>query len=162
MDKTERNQLIEDYGAGYANLEACLASIPRDMWQFKPGPRDWSVHQIIVHLADSESNSFLRARRMVAEPGQSIMAYDQDVWADTLDYHSSDWENALMILKGVRQATYEFIRRLPDDVWDNTAIHPEFDEPYTMSLWLRIYARHIPGHIEQINDNHRLWLSQQG
>ena len=161
MDKTERDQLIEEYGVGVAKLEACLAEIPREMWQFKPDPKEWSVHEIIVHLADSESNSALRARRLIAEPGQPIMGYDQDVWADVLDYHSQDWEVAMMILKGVRQSTYDLIKTLPDDVWGHTVIHPEYDEPYTFTQWLRIYARHIPGHIDQINENYRLWQEQQ-
>jgi hypothetical protein len=160
MDKDEREKLIEEYGAGVAKLEACLETTPREMWQFKPAPSEWSVHEIIVHLADSESNSYLRARMLVAQPGLPIMGYDQDVWANTLDYHSDSWETALEILRGVRTAGYAFLKRLPDDVWSNTVAHPEYAEPYTFEQWLRIYVRHIPGHIEQIQENHRLWQEQ--
>ena len=39
--------------------------------------------------------------------------------------------------------------------------HPEFDEPYTFDMWINIYSDHIPGHIEQINNNHKLWLETQ-
>ena len=157
MDKAERSQLIEEYGQGYAKLVACLDEIPAEMWLYKPAPQEWSVHEILIHLADSETNSYLRARRLVAEPGQSLMAYDQDVWANTLDYHSQSWEDALAVLKGVRKMTYDFIKTLPDNVWDNAVVHPEYEQPYTISMWLEIYTAHIPGHIQQIRDNYKHW-----
>lgn len=81
MDKNERQKLIEEYGEGYQKLLACLDEIPKEIWQFKPAPEEWSVHEIIVHLADSESNSALRARRLIVEPNQPVMGYDPDLWA---------------------------------------------------------------------------------
>lgn len=160
MDKQERNALIEEYGAGYSNLKACLDSLPRAMWQFKPAPSEWSVHEIIVHLADSESNSALRARRLIVEPGQSVMAYDQDVWANGLNYHAQNWEDALETVRLVRKSTYELLKMQPDDVWTHAATHPEFSDPYTFERWLKIYAGHIPGHIDQIRGNEKAWKEQ--
>ncbi|KAA3643234.1 MAG: DinB family protein [Chloroflexi bacterium] len=161
MDTAERQGKIDLYGRGFGLLSIALDEIPREMWQFKPTPAEWSIHEILVHLADSETNSYLRARQLVAQPGAAIMAYDQDVWTNELDYHQRDWQDALEILRLVRKATYEFLLTLPNDVWDNTIKHPEYDEPYTFDMWIDIYSNHIPGHIEQINNNHRLWLETQ-
>ncbi|MBN2500215.1 MAG: DinB family protein [Anaerolineales bacterium] len=161
MDKAERLALIEEYGQGYAKLVTCLEEIPQKMWQYKPAPIEWSVHEIIIHLADSETNSYLRARRLVAEPGQPLMAYDQDVWANKLDYHAQSWQDGLAVLEGVRKMTYDFIRMLPDEVWENTVVHAENDRPYSFTMWLEIYAAHIPLHIQQIQDNHAHWLANQ-
>lgn len=160
MDTVERKQKVEEYGRGFALLSETLQNIPKDMWQFKPAPQEWSVHEIIVHLADSETNSYLRARQLVAQPGESIMAYDQDVWAVKLNYHERDWQDALEILRLVRKATYEMLISLPDDVWDNSIKHPEYEDPYTFDMWLDIYAAHIPGHIEQIENNQHIWEEQ--
>ncbi len=88
MEKNEREQLLEQYRQGYDDLLACLDEMPKEMWQFKPEPKEWSVHEIIVHLADSETNSALRARLLISQPGNTIMAYDQDLWAVDQDYHS--------------------------------------------------------------------------
>lgn len=161
MDKAERQELIEKYGRAYEEFAAALKSIPREAWTFKPESKEWSVHEVVIHLADSETNSYLRARRLVAEPGQPLMAYDQDVWAVELDYHSQSTEDAMAVLKGVRQMTYDLIKGLPDEVWSNTAVHPEYDEPYTFEQWLRIYAEHPYAHIEQIQNNHQQWHAQQ-
>ncbi|MDH5605383.1 MAG: DinB family protein [Anaerolineae bacterium] len=161
MDAEQRKDLIEQYRRGYDELAACLNDIPAEMWQFKPEPHEWSVHEIIVHLADSESNSALRARLLIAEPGGALMVYDQDLWAKALDYHSQDWQDALQILKYARKSTYALIKDLPDEIWVHTARHPEYDEPYHFEMWLKIYAGHIPGHIKQIQNNHKLWLESQ-
>lgn len=162
MDKAERQDLIEKYRTAYEEFVAALNKIPKEVWMFKPAPKEWSVHQVVVHLADSETNSYLRARRMIAEPGQMLMAYDQDVWADNLDYHNQSTDDALEVTRLVRKMTYELIRELPDEVWANTAKHPEYEEPYSFEKWLRIYSHHPRDHAGQITENYRLWKEQQG
>jgi hypothetical protein len=118
------------------------------------------VHQVIIHLADSETNSFLRARRLIAEPGGMLMAYDQDVWANNLDYHAESTDDALEVTRLVRRMTYALIKDLPDEVWANTAKHPEYPEPYAFSKWLRIYSNHPRDHAKQVTENYRLYKEQ--
>lgn len=157
MEAQERKEKIELYGRGYDLFVAALEEMPKEMWQYKPEPKEWSVHEIIVHLADSESNSALRARLLIAQPGLTMMGYDQDVWADKLDYHSQSTEEALALLKYTRSTTYNLIKDLPDEVWAHTAKHPEIEEEYSFEKWLMIYSGHIPAHIQQIRDNLEAW-----
>ena len=157
MNTQERNEKIELYGRGYDLLKAALAEVPLEAMKFKPAPTEWSVHEIIVHIADSESNAALRARKLIVEPGGGIMAYDQDKWTDTLKYHEHNIEDALEVTRLVRKTTYELLKRQPDEVFTHTIVHPEFDKPYTFDMWVDIYSAHIPGHIEQIKDNMKLW-----
>ena len=157
MNKTERDEKIELYGRGYDLLMQTLKDIPQEMWKFKPEPKEWSVHEILVHLADSESNAALRARKLIVEPNGLLMGYDQDKWAIELNYHDQSWEDALETLKFVRKTTYKLLKEQPDEVFQNTVKHPEYDEPYTFEKWLNIYSGHIPGHIEQIKNNYLIW-----
>ena len=39
-----------------------LTQFPREMRQWKPAPDQWSIHEVIVHLADSEANGYARCR----------------------------------------------------------------------------------------------------
>ncbi len=161
MDKTERTKLIERYRTAFDEFEEALAVIPKEAWLFKPAPKEWSVHQVVVHLADSETNSYLRARRLVADPDKPLMAYDQDEWANKLNYHDQSTEDALAVTRAVRKMTYYFIRKLPDEMWTNAAVHPEYSEPYPFTKWLKIYADHPREHAKQITENHRLWKEQK-
>jgi len=157
----DRSELIELYGRGFEMLMGTLNAIPREAWKFKPEPKEWSIHEIIIHLADSETNSALRARLLAAEPGRTVMAYAQDVWANSLNYHGQDPDDALQLVKYARLTTYKWLKTLPDEVFSHAVQHPEYQEPYTFSKWLEIYSAHIPGHIEQINNNFALWQRQR-
>ena len=107
MNQQERHEKIELYGRGFDLLIETLKDIPREMWKFKPEPKEWSVHEILVHLADSESNAALRARKLIVEPGGTLMGYDQDQWTVALDYHDQDYDDALEIVRLVRAPVAE-------------------------------------------------------
>ncbi len=162
MNREEINAKIEQYGRGFDLLSATLAEVPKEAWAFRPEPNEWSVHEIIVHMADSESMSALRARKLIAEPGSMLMGYEEAKWADALDYKGQSAEDALEIIRLARQSTYELLKRQPDEVFTHSVTHPEYpDEPYTFEGWLNIYARHIPDHIEQIKATYQAWKDSQ-
>ncbi|HLO32313.1 MAG TPA: DinB family protein [Anaerolineales bacterium] len=162
MNKQERSEKIELYGRGYDLLIETLKDVPREAWSFKPEPKEWSVYEVLIHLADSESSGALRARKLIVEPGGTLMGYDQAKWADQLDYHEQNYEDALEIVRLVRKTTYALLKKQPDEVFEHSVIHPEYEEPYTFEQWLNIYSAHIPGHIEQIRNNYKLWRDTQG
>lgn len=157
MDKKERDEKIELYGRGFELLMLALREIPFESWKFKPEPKEWSVHEVLIHLADSETNGALRARKLATEPGGLLMGYDQDKWATDLNYHDQNPEAAFYVVKYTRQRTYEWLKTLPDEVFTHSVRHPEYEEPYTFEQWINIYSSHIPGHIEQIKNNYALW-----
>ena len=162
MDAQERAAKIELYGKGYDLLIEALNDIPRQMWTFKPEPKEWSVHEVLIHLADSESNAALRARKLIVEPGGILMGYNQDKWAIELDYHDQSYEDALETLRLVRKTTYALLKKQPAEVFEHSVKHPEYEEPYTFEQWLNIYSAHIPGHIEQIRNNYKTWRDRHG
>ena len=157
MNTQERNEKIELYGRGFSLLKAALAEVPQEAIKFKPAPTEWSVYEIIIHIADSESNAALRARKLIVEPGGTLMGYDQDKWTDTLKYHEHDLEDALEVTRLARKTTYELLKRQPNEVFTHSITHPEYEAPYTFEQWVNNYSAHIPGHIEQIKNNVMLW-----
>jgi hypothetical protein len=72
MNRAEIDEKIEQYGRGFDLLTAALAEVPFEAWSYRPAPDEWSVHEIIVHMADSESMSALRARKLIVEPGSML------------------------------------------------------------------------------------------
>ncbi|MCB9113211.1 MAG: DinB family protein [Anaerolineales bacterium] len=157
MDTSERNEKIELYGRGFELLKAALAEVPAEAMKFKPEPKEWSVHEIIIHIADSETNAALRARKLIVEPGGMLMGYDQDKWANELNYHEQNIEDALDATRLARKTTYELLKHQPEEVFSHSIIHPEYTDPYTFDQWVNIYSAHIPGHIEQIQNNIKIW-----
>lgn len=160
MTHDERLQLIASYGQAYQKLSDALTRFPRDMWHFKPAPSRWSIHEIIIHLADSEANSYIRARRFIAEPGSAVLGYNQDKWASDLRYDLQDTAGAIELFRWLREMTYRMIRVIPESYWNRTVIHTESGE-MNFDQWLKIYEDHVPLHISQMQKNYDLWLSHQ-
>jgi hypothetical protein len=69
----------------------------------------WSVLHVVRHLADSELVSAVRWRMVVAQNRASLVAYDQDVWAERLRYSHADAEEALDEFMAVRRSKPEAV-----------------------------------------------------
>ena len=161
MNPEQRQQKIESYGAAHAALVAALQRFPEAMWQFRPAPDRWTIHEIVVHIADSEANSYVRCRRLIAEPGATVMGYDEQQWATALDYHSQSAAEAVELFKWLRRKGYTLIKSQPDSAWSNTVTHTE-SGLMTMDDWLDTYDRHVPDHIRQMQAVYDDWQGSQG
>jgi hypothetical protein len=160
MTPAERHPKIAAYREAHELLAGALNQFPQEMWQYKPGPDRWSIHEIIVHIADSEVNSYIRCRRFIAEPGKPVMAYDENRWADSLNYRGQSPEDALELFRLLRRMNHQLIKDLPDTVWSNTVDHPE-NGVMTMDDWLNVYTNHVPEHIQQMQATHAAWLTER-
>lgn len=157
MTLEDRKQKIETYRTGYQQLVAAVANFPQAMWQYRPAPDRWTIHEIIVHITDSEANSYIRCRRFLAEPGSAVLGYDEMKWAQALNYHDQSPQAALELFRWLRQQSYELIRDLPAETWLNTVNHSE-NGLMTLETWLDTYARHIPDHIQQMRQVYVDWV----
>ena len=123
MTPQERLHKIESYGNAHALLVEALSEFPKEMWQFRDVHGCWSIHEHIVHITDSEANSYIRCRRLIAEQGEPLMAYDENVWASSLNYHDQSIEDALMLFRWLRHKSYTLIKSLPAIVRDALVYH---------------------------------------
>ena len=156
MEPELRKRKLESYGSAVAQLDDALKKLPREMWHFRDEHGCWSIHEHIVHMADSEANSYIRCRRLIAEPGESLMAYDENRWAAVLDYHSLDTEGAIELLRVLRRQNCELVKNLPESAWSNTCYHPE-NGNMTLDDWLDVYERHVAEHVGYMLENLEEW-----
>jgi hypothetical protein len=152
----ERAALIDRYARGPALLNAALATIPAAALTWRPAPKQWSAHEIIVHCADSETNAHGRLRYLLGEAQPVIQGYDQDRWAVTLDYHALPVEPALATVEAVRANTVPLLRRLTETDWRRVGRHTE-SGVYSVEDWLGIYAEHLEKHARQLARNLARW-----
>jgi len=155
----EREELIRRYEEGPGKLADALAKVPKEALQWRPGPDRWSVHEVICHCADSETNGAMRIRYLVCEESPLIVGYDQERWAKVIDYHSLPLEPALALVVAVRQHTAGLLRRLSSDAWGRTGKHTE-SGGLSAERWLEIYAEHLEKHSRQIERNLEAWHAE--
>ena len=117
----------------------------------KPKQDGWNARQVIHHLADSESQSCARLKRLIAEPGSIIQGYDENIWAQntTLGYTVLPIENSLAFYKASRAASLEIVKRLEVAQLSNAGIHTE-SGAYDLKKWFSSYINHPRDHANQL------------
>ena len=150
MSKEELQALASDYQAATEVFLAAYAKLdPADLGKVKSD--GWNPRQVIHHLADSESQSCARLKRLIAEPGSIIQGYDENKWAQsaTLGYTVLPIENSLALYKASRAASLEIIKRLEIEQLSNAGIHTE-SGAYDLKKWFSSYINHPKDHANQL------------
>ena len=142
--------LIDQYAAGPEAVHQALDGITDDELDRRPSGGGWTARQVVHHLADSETNSYIRLRRMLVDDGAELQAYDEAAWAaePRLGY-DGPIEAPLAVLEAVRAASTVLLRRLDAAEFSRAGVHPEHGS-YSVQTWLEIYAEHAPDHADQI------------
>ncbi len=148
MTPDERADLLTMYIAGPDIIDLALARITADEWDATEAPGEWSPRQVAHHLADSETTSAIRLRRLLVEDDPLIQNYDQDAFARVLHY-DRDPAFSLALFRAVRSSTAELLQRMSDADWQRSGTHSE-SGPYSVEDWLRIYGIHAQDHADQI------------
>jgi len=143
---------LEKFKHGYQDLQAVINELDTAALQFKPKADAWSIHEIIVHLADAECQCYVRWRTFVADNPAIVMNFDERAWTESLHYHDIELEDALEILKLVRDMNYKFLKTLSNEEWQKTGTH-SVRGVLTLETLMQGYAEHIDRHIAQIYRN---------
>lgn len=157
MQSEVRREMVDLFGCGPELLSSALRRCPKKMWLYRPTPRRWSIHEIILHLADSEAYAYICCRQFIAEPGSGVAEYDASAWATSLGYFHQSTREALGLVSRLRKMTHQILKFVPDTVWSHTTQVPG-KGTLTLDRWLQIQANHIPHHVEQIQQNLEDWL----
>ena len=118
--------------------------------------RNWSIRQIIHHLADSHINCFVRFKWALTEETPKIKAYDETLWSEVVDATSSPIEPSLMLLDGLHARWCALVRCLDNEQMQRGYFHPEMDRAVKLVEALPSYAWHVDHHLGQIQ-----WLREQ-
>jgi hypothetical protein len=147
---------LRSFGYGPHLLKAALRELPKKMWCYRSRQDRWSIHDLIVHLAESEANLYLCSRQFIAEPGSAMIEFDSRRGDRSLvDFHQSARES-LRIISYLRKATYLLLCTLPDHVWDNVATSPQGGS-ITLHRWMVVQRGHIPNRINQMQNIYSDW-----
>ena len=149
MNPEERQQLIAQYKAGFDEVSRNLTNFPQDLLTAHPIPGKWSATEIVHHLADSETTSGLRLRRLLVEDHPLIQGYDQDQYATMLRYNEREIAPSLEAFRAARATTAQLLDLMTEEDWHREGTHSESGS-YSAEDWLKIYAAHAHNHAAQI------------
>jgi hypothetical protein len=91
--------------------------------------RNWTIRQIVHHLADSHVNSYIRFKWALTEEGPTIKAYDEGRWAELVDARTGDVAAPLALLEGLHARWVQLLRSMTSEQFARCFVHPETGSP---------------------------------
>lgn len=148
MENERQAELIAQYKDGYRVVCEAVETLSEAELDRRATPYDWTPREIAHHLADSETTSYIRLRRLLAEDHPTITGYDEMEFARRLHY-DRPIAASLDVLRAVRASSAELLDRLTAEEWAREGTHSESGR-YSVQDWLEIYAAHAHDHAAQM------------
>ena len=140
---------IDAFEMAPAQIASAIEGLNETEMHFIPEIGEWSIHEIVIHLADSEAVGYWRLRKTLAERDATLPVYDQDAWMHNLSYRIQDRRLAMQLFAALRASSAALLRLVPEHAWERTSIHPENGEMSVYDLF-NVYVEHSNTHLKQI------------
>ncbi len=111
--------------------------------------KQWSVAEIVAHLAETEIVLAWRYRLIAEKSGVTLQPFDQDVWAKQSRYGSTNIREMTELFSLARKANLVFLSGLPKQLWNNYGMHQERGKE-TIRHIVNLEAGHDINHLKQI------------
>ncbi len=149
-------ELLERYRRAPELLAAALTGVKPDEEVYQPEPGKWSIRQIAAHLADGELVAGHRMRQVIAEQEPTLIAYNQDAWAERLGYAERKVKNSLETFRRLRAENYELLKSQPEEAYERAGNHTEAGR-VTLAQMFKGFMRHAEHHTQQIQELRNRW-----
>lgn len=119
--------------------------------------KNWTIRQIVHHLADSHANSYIRFKWALTEDQPVIKAYDENKWSDLAESKEGPIEGPLAMMEGIHKQWVQLLYSMTEKQFARAFIHPSNNRVIVLSNALGTYAWHGRHHTGQI-----LWMREHG
>lgn len=115
--------LVAAHERGAGDLRAAVPGMTAGQVLARPVPGRWSTAECVAHLADTEVFFTDRIVRTVALDRPLLMAADETLYIERLDYQGADLEEQLTLFIALRRHAARVLRAQPPGAWSRTAVH---------------------------------------
>jgi uncharacterized damage-inducible protein DinB len=112
----------------------------------RPGPGDWSIQEIAVHLADSDAIHIDRMKRVLTEDSPQLLNADESAYAARLHPHEQSLADAVDLVVIGRRQWARVLAQLDDDDFERTGTHDEAGTRSVLDM-LRGATDHLEHHL---------------
>ena len=148
LDPRRIAELIGVIEAAPTALSDLVAGLSDDQLERKY--RNWTIRQIVHHLADSHIQSYTRFKWALTEDRPTIKPYDESRWAELEEARTGDIGASLAILQGIHARWGRLLRSMTEEQFARSFFHPETNQTVALSEALSLYAWHGQHHTAQI------------
>lgn len=139
-----------------AKLAKAIKGLSPVQLRKRPEPGKWSIAEILAHLRDAELVVGFRLRMAIAQSGNPLQAFDQDLWAQHCNYAKENAPAALREFQILREANHRLLKGIPKSAWENYGMHAERGKE-TVTQMTRMIAGHDVNHLRQVEGIAKAW-----
>ena len=161
--KRSHEAMISAYAGLGDEIAAALDGLTEADLDLARAPDEWSIRQIIHHLALSASFSLMPIETVLVNPG-SVFArppYDQEKWVEVLDYRHRPIGTSLALISAIQAHITQLLLHAPES-WDHFIVRKfsgnTEDEGHrsTLSEMITIQIEHTAAHLDEIRQTRRV------
>ncbi len=141
------NDVIDRFMALGPLVLYASSGLTSEQEQARPGPGDWSIAELVVHLMDSDLVAADRIKRLIAEDNPTLLAYDQDAWTQRMRTNDLPVAEAAQIFALNRKWVARLLRNCTETDFARAGVHSE-DGPVTLAKMVAKYITHIDYHLK--------------
>lgn len=142
-------QAFKRFTAGPSQLRQALAGLDARALNQRPPGSDWSIRDVVVHLADTEMVRGYRLRSIIADDEPVIAAFDEEAWKRRLQYLWRDIEASVVLFQQTRFSNAELLSYGGKDAWTRIGRHTTDGAVSVRDLFER-GVEHVDEHVNQI------------
>ncbi|MGE5594495.1 MAG: DinB family protein [Hyphomicrobiales bacterium] len=145
----EFQQLFDDFARGPTLLRQALVGLDAGSLNQRPAGADWSIRDVVVHLADAELVRAVRIRFALAEADPLLPPFDEEAWKRRLQYLWRDVDAAIALFQQTRYSNAELLSYVGKDGWQRAGIDGD-GQPLSVLELTRRGVEHVTDHVGQI------------
>lgn len=153
-DADQRSVYLKTLTDAPAKLRRSLEGLNQEQLDTKY--KNWSVRQIVHHLADSHMNALIRIKWALTEDSPLIKCYNETAWSEVIDAKTLPIEPSLTLLDGLHVRLASLFELLDEEQSEKTYFHPEIACDVLIHETLPHYVWHGEHHTAQID-----WLRNE-
>src|SRR5947208_2535017 len=88
--------------------------------------RNWTIRQIVNHLADSHINAYVRFKLTMTEDRPTIKPYDESRWSALEEAKTTDISISLQLLEALHERWSKLLGQMTDEDFQRAYFHPEY------------------------------------
>jgi hypothetical protein len=142
------NDLVSEVKNFPSKLQLLIETIPED--QLNQTIENWSIKDIIHHLADTHIVIYIRIKEILVNQPISVKPVNNQTWSALVDYKSAI-SSSLNIISGIHERLSVVLDDLTPEEFSKTFNHPERGE-ISLNDYIRTLVTHGNGHIEKIQN----------
>ena len=142
-------ELLDTYRATPTILRALLRDVSDEQARARASANDWSIIEIVAHLADAEATATERATLMTREDRPRLAAYDQEERARARHYIGLDLAATLERFARLRAEQIALLSTFDAAAWQRAGVHDEAGEITVEALTAHM-AAHDAIHLAQV------------